>query len=287
MKMRFKMVICNILIVLILSFLMLPSPLMAQKDTITWRVTPWPPIYILEGPYKGQGVGDELIKFYSEQMPEYQHKTVIMNIKRFYHEAKKGSKVCNIAGFPIDGVQASLPNCIVVPHQVVIRKDKAHLLASKQIVSLDKLLSDKHLSAGVTFGRYGKVLNQIIDKHKGEEGIFSTTNYENILKMLFAGRIDYTIEYPPVIRYYERLEKKEDIVLNVPIKENSELQPYLIAYVIGPKNEWGNRIMAKVNRIILDQRNTERYRELLLRWYDEKTRRQVRGYLDIVFSSGK
>ena len=267
-----------------LLFLALTETSRAQKDAIQWRITDWPPIYILEGPYKGQGAGDELIRLFAEQMPAYDHKTVPMNINRFYYEAKKGAKVLNAAGFPIAGVKASLPDSIIIPHQVIIRKDKARLPGSKDGIVLGELLSDKRFSAGITFGRYGPTLNQIVDKHKGEANIYSVTDYGNVFKMLFAGRFDYTIEYPPVIHYYEKLAQQEGRFLKLPIKEVAARHKYLVAYVIGPDNEWGDRVIAKINRIISEQRNTPRYREILLRWYDPAIRDQVSRYLDTVFA---
>jgi len=159
------------------------------------------------------------------------------------------------------------------------------MLGSDKMVSLGKLLGDKRLTAGVTYGRYGPLLNPIVDRHKGESNIDYVTKYNNIIRMLFENRFDYIIEYPPVINYYEKLENKEGVVIKVPIKEVVELKPYFTAYVVCPKNEWGNRVIEKINKILLEERNTQRYREILLRWYNEEIRQQVGKYLESEFSA--
>lgn len=263
----------------------LSAPLSAQEDTITWKIVDWPPIYILEGPFAGQGAGDALLRFYAAQMPDYRHKTSKMSISRFYQEAKSGTRVCNVVGFPIEGVQASLPNSIVIAHHVIIRKDKAHLLAATDQISLKSLLGDRRLTAGLTFGRYGKLLNPIIDRHKESAKIYDIPEYHNIVKMLFAGRIDYTIEYPPVIHYFEKLNNRTNVVLKIPITEVVAHKPYLMAHVVCPQTPWGDRVIARVNQIILEERNSPRYREILRRWYDEHARRRIDGYLDTAFAN--
>jgi uncharacterized protein (TIGR02285 family) len=269
-----------------LAFLLtgLAVPLSAQETTITWKISNWPPVYILEGPYAAQGAGDALIRFYAKRMPEYRHKTSNMSITRFYHEAQQGSRVCNVAGFPINGVLASLPNSVIVPHHIIIRRDKADLLTSTDQVSLKQLLSDQRLTAGLTRGRYGKLLNPIIDSQKESAHITHIPEYNNIIKMLFAGRIDYTIEYPPVIRYFEKLHDRDNEVLIIPIDEVVAAKPFLTAFVVCPQNQWGEQVIARVNRIIREERNSYRYREILLRWYDAQTRRQVGKYLDEAFA---
>ncbi len=42
----------------------------------------------------------------SERIPDFHHKASKMSIARFYREAQCGARVCNIVGFPIEGVQA-------------------------------------------------------------------------------------------------------------------------------------------------------------------------------------
>ncbi len=74
-----------------LSMTFLTTPLYS-KETIIWRVTDWPPFYILEGAQKGTGIYDELISMIARNLPEYNHQRVPMNTARARKQWALGEK---------------------------------------------------------------------------------------------------------------------------------------------------------------------------------------------------
>ncbi len=279
-----KYAICRPLLFAGLLILSCSTMVHAQKDTIQWRIVDWPPIYIVNGPYKGQGAGDELIKLFSGRMPEYHHEKVLMSNARFVAEARKGAHILNATGLPAAHLKTSIPSGIILPPQVIMRKDKLLLLNDLSEISLDELLGDKRFKAGVTFGRYGKLINPIIDRHKEKDWVNNTPSYINTIKMLFAERIDYTIEYPDVIQYFETIEGKKGRVNGIPIKEVMAFRPYFIGFVVCTDSQWGSRVLEKINRILKKERNTPHYRKIMLKWTDKDTHELLNTYLDEVFS---
>jgi uncharacterized protein (TIGR02285 family) len=67
------------------------------EETINWHKSVSPPSFILEGPMKGKGSKDLLVKFYQERMPNYQHQNKLSNLTRFISETKKGENGCLIS----------------------------------------------------------------------------------------------------------------------------------------------------------------------------------------------
>ena len=54
---------------------------------------------------------------------------------------------------------------IVLPQRIYIRRDKIGELDQEKSISLNEILNDKRLKAGVSYGRYPKKLNAIIGNH--------------------------------------------------------------------------------------------------------------------------
>jgi hypothetical protein len=173
-----RTIILKIGCLLLLLLIILPFNVSA-KDTIQWRVTDWPPGHITEGPYKNQGTFDSIIRYLEGRMPEYHHSRINMTYKRLIAEIKKGINVCYVSATPRDYAYMSVTDVIELPHRIFIRKDKLHYIENMRSVSLDELLNNKRLKAGVNSGRYSKTLNAIFDKHEGQENLFDVPNYIN------------------------------------------------------------------------------------------------------------
>lgn len=277
-----RTIILKIGCLLLLLLIILPFNVSA-KDTIQWRVFDWPPGYITEGPYKNQGTFDSIIRYLEGRMPEYHHSRINMTYKRLIAEIKKGTNVCCVAMTPRDYAYMSVTDVIELPHRIFIRKDKLHYIENMRSVSLDELLNNKRLKAGVNSGRYSKTLNAIFDKHEGQENLFDVPNYISTIKMLFTGRVDYMVEYSSIIKYYEKEMNQENIVTAIVIKE-IENESHIVGTVACPKNEWGKTVIDRVNQVLLKGRTTPEYMEGLLRWYEGSDRETIKAIYKKNFS---
>ncbi len=76
-------------------FFMIPGVLFA-KDTITWMKYAWPPVYIDQGLYKGQGNADAILSFFQEELTEYDHKMINVNPSRAILSMKRGDNICMV-----------------------------------------------------------------------------------------------------------------------------------------------------------------------------------------------
>jgi len=250
------------------------TPLFAE-DEIIWRVSDWPPAYILDGPYKEQGMGDAVISFLKDRMPEYRHSTLKMNSKRLRTEVKAGKNICSVSILPRDYWTLSEADMIVLPHRIYVRRDKIGELDPKKPISLNEILNENRLKAGVSYGRYPKKLNAIVANYLNKKNVINLPNYASLIKMLFSGRVDYIIEYPSVMTFFEKESYKGGIVVGLNIKETENI-PYVLVRAGCSKTEWGRKVIDKVNRILLRDRKKEEYLEPLLRWYGEEDQKNLK-----------
>jgi len=262
--------------------LFLSNPLLS-KETVIWRVTDWPPFYILDGQDKGKGIYDEIISMISRHIPEYDHQTVRMNTVRVRVQWSLGEKVCHPS--VIVGEQfntQSVVNSILLPHRIIVHKDKVNLLR-KDEVSLDQLLADTQHRGGVTPGRYTPLLNDVVKQHKGRKHLYLNPNYDRLIEMILLKRLDYIIEYPPIIAYTAKQMGLDNPTKSLGIQETKE-NSYLSVAVGCNKNAWGKAMIDKINQVLIKESQNPDFLESRLRWYDEPSRKILHKiYQDVYF----
>ncbi|WP_028863860.1 hypothetical protein [Psychromonas aquimarina] len=263
---------------LLMIFFLFSCPLvLTAKETVLWRVTDWPPFYILEGKDKGKGLYDEMITLLSRGMPEYTHVRKEMNTDRVRNEMNKGTKVCHPSVlFNTEGT-LSVVNSILLPHRLIFQKNDSRLTKFNDPASLDILFADKEVRGGIIPRRYTAALNKITNKHSFRDHLYKTPHYKKVIKMLLHNRLDYIIEYTPIISYSA---KQLGIENNTTSKEILETQdtPFLLVYVACPKTDWGQMMIDKINKILLSESKTSDFLNFRIRWYDNSSKKLLEKY---------
>ena len=83
--------------------------------------------------------------------------------------------------------------------------------------------------------------------------------------MLKEERIDYMIGYPWEISYIAKQMDLDNEIAAVGINELKE-QKWIISYVGCTKNEWGHKVIEKLNAILQRVRANDDYLFHVLRW---------------------
>ena len=258
-------------------------PLHTKAVEITWAVNPAPPFHILEQPLRGQGICDVLIERVRHYLPEIKHHVQVMPQKRVGLSFAAGTNIC----FPCmiskpdePRIHFSLPTHIYRPHGVIASKPVAQaILARYQApISLAALLQDNSLVFGYPTGRKMGKLQSVIEPYRGAEEGLIDPGLEGPVKLLHlvaAGRLDYSIDYDIVIRYYNLLKDKE--LVFIPVAENHQQVVY--GAVGCTNNAWGQSVIAQVNLILPDLLQDPRYIDNLLYWFDPDEQLQYRQSL--------
>ena len=261
---------------------------LADDSTITWGTLELPPSWIQNGPYADQGALDLVRKYLSVRMTEYRHQTLRLNGARFFYEIKMGRNLCLAGVFKTEERQSygyfSLPVAIALPFVAVVRKDHPRLAATKEI-SLAELMADATLVGEFMQARYySKEVNSLIDKNKGQAHIQVTPLASNLsLKRLMAGRIDYVLEVPDTVTYLKRLHDVDNVLTIRDVVEARHSANY--SHVICVKNAWGRRVIERIDRILMQERHSLEYRDMVGSWYDAKSKRKIaRLYSDFLLA---
>jgi len=277
-----------------LSFVMAISQNLLADGTITWVNDNLAPAFILNGPDKGKGIVDGVVEIYKKHLPEYNHKHLVANMPRILDLMRTGANVCYAGFFRTPErekfVTFSAPNLINYMGVIVIRKDKRQSISENQhTLSLKKIFSEKQLRPGLTQGRsYGNIIDMIIKSYvnNNDNILFRAgeDSLKGLLGMLYSGRIDFTIGSPWEIPYLAKQIDKEDAFRTIFIEEGKN-QRWIKNYIGCPKNDWGKKLIHKINKILLQVRPSEEHMYHQLKWFPKEMEGDIRNaYMDQINS---
>ena len=250
-------------------------------DTITWANLHFPPWMILKGESAGQGVWDALLKELIANLPEYDHEMVEMKNVRYDQLARQQAHVCKVYYFKTpereEVLHYSIPSVVFLANHVVMRKEKARELGNPASISLDRLLNDTRFKGTFVEGRsYGKEIDPLLQKHKGMSHLlFRIIDNQNLFEVLGLGRTDYILEFPAVRSFFEHDLDIHPELANISIEG---ITPYNVTYVTCVKNEWGKRVIKRVDDILKRHIPTPAHREATLRWYRSAEQTELAKY---------
>jgi uncharacterized protein (TIGR02285 family) len=265
---RIRIVCCLLLVVFLF-----PSRSMADQtngDAITWLVLDLPPFFLTKGPDKGKGVADQIQQMVIDRLKGYRSCTLVANASRIARELREDKCVCFAGEFYGNpDFLTSAPTIALLPHNVIVRKEDAHLFGDGKKISLKELLRNKDLILGTAKGRlYGPELDAVLKRHAGSAHIYRRSGkdtLDGLLGMLLKGRIDYLIEYPVSIRYAAGKAGVADRIAMIPIEENSDA-PLIRGAIRCPDTKWGRLAIKDINKVLLELRPSPQYRNIIQDW---------------------
>ena len=263
------------------------------QETLTWLAVHWPPIQILDGDDRGQGRFDALLDIYQKNLPQYEHKTIVINWGRFWTELQEGnSQICNMFAIKTpdreEYTEFSRAISWALPLRVIMRKDTIEKLGNPESLSIINLLEQSDLKGIIVKKRsYYSILDQHFRDHGANIQKLAIAD-KNIIQMLLAGRTDYTIEYPFVVNYLSReFEKSYTTELgSIAIEESPEGSS---TYIACPKTDWGRKVIRDLDRVLDQVIPTPEYLQIMQMWhFDPREREAVRkGFEKNLLSTSK
>jgi len=280
-----------LLFILLFQFNYLAHPEEA-RPTVYWAKTDIPPDFILRGPYAGTGYGDLLNNLMMTEIKMFNHETVIYpNWSRLKNEIRrsKDKVICTSTLFyrhpemrkEYKGKQLfSAPNFVFFLHNLVIKKTNLHLF--DKTVSLKQLLKNQNLKLGYSRAT-GPKSSKIIGDYLGVNKDISTMDVidrlkalgskQNIvvrlssdmvsgsLQMLLKERVDYILEYEFMVDFEAKRLGIEEQLVSLPIEET--LNDVSISAYSCSDTPDGEKVIAEINRILIEKRDSKAYKILL------------------------
>jgi len=242
-------------------------------DSIQWSINSAPPFHVFEGPFAGAGICDVLVDAIAEELPEIEHQVYRMPHSRISSLLLNQENMC----FPCmiyrssssDKASYTNPTHIYRPHGIITN----HRVAEEIIAtygatpSLAAILADKEYSFGQPTARKYGDLQPLIEAYAAETdlhvNISGDNNNVSLMNMIMQGRLDFTIDYDIIKRFYERTENEALIFL--PIQENQ--RDYVLGAIGCTANEWGEQVTEEVNRVLPKVYQREDFKQALELWF--------------------
>ncbi|GHG75654.1 hypothetical protein GCM10010919_30030 [Alishewanella longhuensis] len=245
-----------------------------KAATVVWLQTDWAPHQIVEGPFQGQGTFDVLQQRLTALLPQYQHQLRLTSLGRIesyflntdetvcatgalYTEERSKTRFYSLPlavgpGFAINYVAGSFVES---------------LLDQQWQLDLRKLVQHPELLGAYQPNRhYPEVMLQAITQSGAALLASAFTSELNAAALLLSKRVDYVIEYPERLQFYQRTLKAQQIIKSAAMLD---AKPQSVSYITCNKTVLAENLINDINKVIPDLWLAEDYADVLFFWLDE------------------
>ncbi len=245
------------------------------KPVIHWYKHDLPPYYIASGKFKETGSSDKAQQFLEKLLPEFDHSTTFVSIKRLNSLAVSDKNFATLSLFKTKEREKFLifsePYSVrFLPHLVILKQNRDKFkkyIESSGKIDFEKVAADSNIKIGIIPKRvYSKTVNEILEKHKNKNNIdevFSENATSMNINKLILKRSDCIIEYPEAVKYELDITNQVNSCLFIPIKNVPEFD-YM--YIAVPKTAEGKKLISIINNRIAKTVMNEEYINAVSSW---------------------
>jgi uncharacterized protein (TIGR02285 family) len=250
------------------------------KPQLFWLQADWPPHQIVNGPYQGQGTFDLLQQQLQAVMPQFEHKFRLVSLARLeqaFLQQEAGNCALGAlyselrAGSRLYSKPLALHPALAIGF--VSGKLSRHSAIQSEGVNLNVLALDSTLTGAYQPNRlYPPAITQMLQRAGSNLNRYALTSELNAVALLASGRIDYVVEYPERLQYYNSvLPQAVSLEHRAIIGANTAS----VSYVACTKDAIGQAAIAAVNQALYGLWQQAEYLQAMQRWLDERTRRRL------------
>lgn len=270
---------------ILLLVLLLPTYCLA--GVINWIVVDYPPYYILEGDFSGQGRDELVIDLVSANLVGYQFKRHVMPASRAVKAINKDDEVyCMASLYRNDERRKFIRftdeySTLGLSPAIAMRKTTAEKLGldSKSPVSLTRLILNHGLTIGTTLNRsFGKEIDEIIalSPEPQVSARAGRDTLESLTYMLMKGRVDIIVGYPSEHTFLKTTMDKQDSLIQLSVLEAKAVSK---GYIGCSKNTQGDETVKAINNVLNNVNQSEQFKAVMLRWLPENMAPTLTPYL--------
>ncbi len=261
-------------------------PVALHAQTIEWTDIDLPPLHaITDGPYKGQGITDQLTGLLAKHLPQFEHKRSIIPSKRVLYMLEKGQSICNPSTKKTPAREAimyfSIPSVFIRGVGITTTVKTTGELPGTR--SLQAILEARY-KVGIEAGRsYGQRVDAVLARFAHSPQLIdrATENaYEGSVRMLLKDHVHYVLGYPMEFSYtLTRLDAPQKLRF-YPLEEEDA---FTMSHVACSKTPEGLAIIKLINERLRELRPTPPYRAILERWQPANIIEEYRAAYDQQF----
>jgi len=244
----------------------------AAAQTVTWLTSDLPPQYIAEGELAGLGIKDQQLKLISDQVPDYQHRTMRASISRLWYQIQHEDGMCGIGVLRSPerekfAVFSRRP--VLVPgFRVIVRADDmsrfSPFLTDQNEVDLGALLNNRKLNGGYVADRhYPPPVTAYIGSAERRAPVEKSVDNDRLFQLLHGNRVDFVFGLAYEAVYFGwRLGQP---LASLRIKD----APRDVAgYTACSDQPLGRAMIARLDSLQADEALWRQWMEPLRRWLD-------------------
>lgn len=240
------------LICLGLSLCLLTS---AHSEELIWETLPLVGVAELKNGKPAEGVVYDLQRLVEQALPDLEHHYVISSPKRVIQKMASGAPRCTtllLSYAEHDRVGYFVPFLQTLPMQLIVRSEMRGVLPVEGgQISLSQLLRVEGIKGAIAADRgYPPELQVLLDQGLASgriQEIHSSSSGGNLLSMVSHGRLDYSLEFPLVVKRVTETTALPAPLEGIPIAENTQLSP---AGLYCTRSAWGKAMAIRLDQAI-------------------------------------
>lgn len=256
---------------------MLSSNVFGETITINWASINAPPFFVYTGQYAHEGICDLLINELIGAIPDVNHQLLALPNLRLKRKMQDGEKICLPCMIHQNdnhsGIIYSDPSIVYLPHVLIMRAPTRERFIHEfsNPTSLESLLESNKYRLGQHSGRkFAADIQSIVDKHlqRGLEVPNEVGSTTSLLMLVSLNRVDFTIDYPSTLSYYNKTNHKP--LSWLPIQENKESVVLGAVGCSGPDGDtFKQEAINKINQALPDILASEHYQQSVKKWFED------------------
>ncbi|MDP2714181.1 hypothetical protein [Rheinheimera sp.] len=250
------------------------------KPQLTWLQTDWPPHQIVSGPFQGQGTFDLLLQQLSTAMPQFEHQTRLVNLARLEQAFLQQEPALCALG-TLYSEQRAQNRLFSVPLAVgpalavgyITGKLTAHPAMQDNGADIHKLALDRTLTGAYQPNRlYPEIIEPLLRHPDSNLTSHAFTSEVNAAGLLAGNRVDYVVEYPERMQYYNLLLPQAATLEHRAIAGANVAS---VSYITCSTDEVGQAAITAVNQLLPALWQQAEYIQAMQRWLDDSARRRL------------
>ncbi|WP_432735792.1 transporter substrate-binding domain-containing protein [Maridesulfovibrio sp. FT414] len=250
------------------------------ENTVYWPFFDLPPLAMVSDDGTIQGVGPDVAEYLQFRLNEYGHQQFVASPLRIMRSLQEEKHWVATGVFKTPEREEFLcfskfPCRLTWGLMAVIRKSDGAVIIQDGQLDPETVLSSGGYRLGYIRGVHYAGLNPVVDKYGSNSSVaYASSDLKNQIALLLKGRIDFFFA-DPLIVYYTSVNNHPVEEIGFAECKDSPTDPVL-GYFAAPRNEWGRKIISRIDQILEEAIRSGDYKYLLNPWVPE----QMRGRFD-------
>lgn len=250
------------------------------KPQLTWLQTDWPPHQIVSGPFQGQGTFDLLQQQIVAKLPQFTHQNRLVSLARLEQAFTQQEPALCVLG-TLHSEQRAQNRLFSTPLAVgpalavgyIAGKLTAHPAMLPEGADIGVLALDQTIRGAFQPNRfYPEVIASLLQHSDSNLSSHAFTSEINAAGLLAGNRVDYVVEYPERMQYYNQLLPQAAMLEHRAIVGANLAS---VSYITCSTDEVGQAAITAVNQLLPALWQQPEYIDAMQYWLDDSARRRL------------